>query len=137
MGYKPERQSIGEILPLWKSVDTGVRFGIQYELLPHFIDPIRSFQISLIRLVQQDDSYRVNSEYTPLAIDLYNFMWGVHKREIFPPGIYEWEFSDQASLLALLEQAQSWLVEYGIPWLEDPLSNMEWVHRQSPSNRIG
>ena len=60
-----------------------------------------------------------------------------YRLSIFAPGTYFWEFSDETSLSELLASIKVWLIDYGINWLEDPKSNLEWVKQSPPQASPG
>lgn len=71
-----------------------------------------------------------DSPFRPLIIDLRNLMLGLYDMNIFPSNQYAWEFTDEKTLVKQIEHAQHFVLEYGIKWLEDPMSNLEWVGRK-------
>ena len=126
-------ESGSDAIRFLKSPVTGVRCIIEFQLLPNFIPPSRLFNVWLFR-VQLPDFPGSEQRYLPLAISLPNLMAGFYNLRIFPPEKYYWEFTEEQSLAEQITQAQSLLVDYGIRWLEDPASNIEWVrhHKSQP-----
>lgn len=102
----------------------GVLCLIRFQLI--FPPDIHKFQVILIRRRLEDFPIKEVS-FKPLYLDLRNLMFGLYNINIFPPKQYDWEFRDKESLLKQVAHAQPLIIEYGIKWLEDPLSNVEWV----------
>ena len=61
------------------------------------------------------------------TIDLPNLLRGFYRLDMFLAGAFPWEFSDEPSLLNVLTGTTGLLIDYGIRWLEDPASNLDWV----------
>ena len=98
----------------------GILCRIDFQLMQHFVPPVREFKVLLSRL-KLPDFVADETGYSPLTMDLPGLMSLVYKRNIVPPGKY-WEFTDERGLEEQLAHVQSLLMDYGIPWLEDPLS---------------
>lgn len=132
-GYQVAEPGPGpEVVQFWKNPVTGIRCGVEFELIPQFIPPVRQFNVVLFRR-RLPDFPEEELHYSPLAIDLPNLTRGFYRLSVLPLGKY-WEFTDEQSLSQQLAHAQSLLMDYGIPWLEDPTSNVEWVkHRKDES----
>ena len=126
-GYQFQEGKYNDLKDFWKIITTGVACRITFQLLES-PSLVQMFQISLSRQRLRD--FPENEMlYAPLHIPLLNLIEGFYKVNIFPPGNFAWEFTDESSLLEQLAAAQSLIIDYGIKWLEDPLSNIEWVKR--------
>lgn len=129
-GYGPSSLQIIEdddhSVQFEKMLAEGICCLIDFQRSRHYIPPTLEFQVFLMR-EQLTDSARSNVCYAPLGIDLRNVMKGLHRVDIFVPQVYTWEFTDRQSLSERLEHALSLVLTYGIPWLEDPNSNMDWT----------
>ena len=114
-----------------KAISLGVICIIRFQPIP--VPDIDSFQVFLIRRrleIHADE----DSPYRPLILDLRNLMLGLYGMDIFPPKQYHWEFTDEESLIERLKHAERYIVEYGIKWLEDPRSNIDWVRNRRKPN---
>jgi hypothetical protein len=98
----------------------GILCRIDFQLMQHFIPPVRAFNVPLSRL-RLPNSVADETGYSPMTMDLPGLMRLVYQRNVVPPGKH-WEFMDERGLEEQLAHVQSLLVDYGIPWLEDPLS---------------
>jgi hypothetical protein len=128
-GYQPsERHPAPIIVQLQKEIATGVLCKIQFQLLryagPQF-GPERDFEVLLSR-TRLTNFPTDESRYAALEIDLPNLMWFKYKIKVGPTGRY-WEFTDAESLRGQLIRAQVFLRDYGIEWLENPLTQDLWV----------
>lgn len=74
----------------------GILCRIDFQLMQHFIPPIRAFNVPLTRL-KLPDFVADETSYSPLTMDLPSLMRLVYKRNVAPPGKY-WEFTDERSL---------------------------------------
>lgn len=102
----------------------GVYCLIGFDLVEASVIP-NKFKVLLIRR-RLEDFLNEDSLYKPLIMDLRNLMLGLYKINIFPPKHYDWEFIDVESLTKQIEHAQEYIVNYGITWLEDPDSDLNW-----------
>lgn len=102
-----------------------IRFDLLDEI-PLPVTPYRQFDVELFRA---SPSHGAQS-YKPLAIDLRNLLWGYYRLDTLA---YEfdhtgkWTFTNREQLIKHLETAHSLLIEYAVPWLHDPSSDIEWV----------
>ncbi|GEM_PF-6257927 len=119
-GYSPEPSEHPFLVWLWKQLDEGVRCAVRFELLPYF-DP-QGFQVTVLRRRQRATVNR-RQPYAPVILDLRNVASLLFGKELFAPGRYYWNFSDEIALVQQIAQAQSAILEYGLPWIEDPQSN--------------
>ncbi len=110
-----------------KQVSKSTWSEIGFQLLENHIPPMREFKVWLNRATSDD----VKGNFEDLHIDMRNMVQGVYGINIFPKGTYYWKFVDHSSLREALLNAVSLVEQYGIPWLEDPKSNMDWLfHRE-------
>lgn len=116
--YEPD--PVAFVVRFKKEPVPGILCQINFQLMQHFIPPVRAFNVPLSRL-KLPNSVADETSYSPLTIDLPSLMRLVYGRDITPPGKY-WEFIHEQSLRDQLADVQSLLMDYGIPWLEDPLS---------------
>lgn len=130
-GYHIQKESPIYLVEFGKVVSIGVLCIIGFQ--PLHVPEIDMFQITLIRRRMKDFPVE-ETNYKPLYIDLRNFMLGFYKKNIFPPKQYDWKFTDEASLMEQVANAQLLVVEYGIKWLEDPKSNVDWVRNRGAQN---
>ena len=115
-------------MEFWKTPVTGVYCLIGFDFLRTTMIP-NEFKVLLIRRrleIHADE----DSPYRPLIIDLRNLMLGLYDMNIFPPKQYAWEFTDEETLVEQIEHAQHFILDYGIKWLEDPRSNLNWIRRR-------
>ena len=130
MGYRPKESGTGELVSFEKRSHDGTVYEVQFQLI-QFASASRWLSVLLFRRFSATPP-DVTSVCTPLAMDLDNVLRGVYYLDIFPAGKMPWEFQDEPSLSLLLATIKVLLVDYGIKWLEDPASNMDWV-KQSTS----
>lgn len=125
-GYKPEEGPAPDHVYIGKTLVDGIHAQIRIQF---FAPPLQQFNVWLFRT--RSPEYSGNEEhYQPLIMPLYSLMYIYFKVEIFPRGKVVWEFADRQSLLEELRHAQTLLLDYGIGWLEDPTSDMEWVRQE-------
>lgn len=108
-----------------KALDQTTVCEVSFQLLP-YIDPF-GFKVNLYRRPASEDAI---SRYCSLGIDLRNLMLGFYEKNPFPSGVFYWEFTDNQSLVSQLTRVQSILIDYGVKWLEDPSSNIDWVKKK-------
>jgi hypothetical protein len=133
-GYQFQEPRVGGFVPFQKIAADGTTYEIEFQLVPQFMTPTKRWMnIDLFRRCLAPTPGK-NSRCTPLAIDLSNLLRMFYQLNIFPPGTYIWEFSDEKSLTELLANVKVWLVGYGIKWLEDPKSNIDWVKQPQPKD---
>ena len=127
--YQPSEQHPAPIIVQFqKEIATGVLCKIQFQRLLYagpLYGPERDYEVRLSR-VRLPNFPTDESRYATLQIDLPQLMWFKYKIEVGPTGRY-WEFTDAESLRDQLIRAQVFLRDYGIPWLEDPLSQDLWA----------
>lgn len=133
-GYQRERLEMGDeggYVEFEKELIPGVRCIIQFQWFPYLSkyeagEPMR-FQLSFIRL--RSPEYAGESHlYGPLNLGLRNiiiFEYGVNP----PPVGGDWKFTTESELVEQLGVVQDLILRYGIPWLEDPDSNIDSVKR--------
>lgn len=124
-GYKIQEESPFYTVEFQKTPVTGVFCLIGFDLFRIETVP-NEFKILLVRRRLEDFAHE-DSYYKPLIIDLRNLMIGLYKMDIFPPRQYAWQFIDKNSLRKQVENAEDFIIEYGIKWLEDPMSNLDWL----------
>ena len=129
LGYQPIKSGHESgIVEFWKDLTEGVRCEIEFQLRQFYEAHVRIFTVGLYRIrlpsFPQDDP-----RFARLAIDLPNLMWFIYKTDS-APSHSGWEFTDESTLGEQLLHAQNLLIEYGIKWLEDPLSTETWVRRE-------
>jgi hypothetical protein len=131
-GYQldTKKRGIGDIDFMKFPID-GIRCEISIQLKQHFIAPVRNFDVMLFRIRTPDFS-EGDPHFSPLNSSLPYLMKHVFNKEIFPEGKFFWTYTDEHTLLDEASHAVSLLVEYGIGWLDDPGSNMEWFFDQTP-----
>jgi hypothetical protein len=129
LGYQPsERHPAPDIVQFQKEIVTGVLSKIQFQLLRYagpLYGPERDFEVLLSR-TRLPNFPAGESRYAALEIDLPNLMWFKYGIKVGPTGRY-WEFTNAESLRGQLIRAQAFLRDYGIPWLEDPLTQNLWA----------
>lgn len=111
-----------------KFLEVGIRCQIYFDLKQHFFAPVREFDVMVHRRPTEEYSGD-NSHFAPVTMNIPNLMRGVFKQDIFPEGKFHWAYTDEQTLLDEATHAVSILIDYGIPWLEDPHSNIEWVFK--------
>jgi hypothetical protein len=124
LGYQFQNETSLYAVEFWKIPFTGVYCLIGFDLFESSVLPYK-FKILLIRR-RLEDFTDDESRYSPLYFDMRNLMLRLHRIDIFPSNQYAWEFIDETSLINQVLNAQSFVVEYGINWLEDPKSNINW-----------
>src|ERR671925_578264 len=118
--YSPEPSEHPFLVWLWKHLDEGVRCAVRFELLPYF-NP-QGFQVTVLRRRQRAIVNR-GKPHAPIILDLRNVASLLFGKELFSPDRYYWHFSDELTLIQQVTQAQIAIIEYGLPWIEDPKSN--------------
>jgi hypothetical protein len=115
---------------LGKMVTLGVFCIVRFQ--PVHVPEIDMFKVVLIR--RRAENFPLGeTNYKPLYMDLLNLIMGFYKKKIFPSKQYAWKFSDDRNLVEQITNIQSIIINYGIKWLEDPTSNLDWVGRHRPS----
>jgi hypothetical protein len=127
--YQPSKQHPAPIIVQFqKEIATGMLCKIQFQLLwdaDSRYSAEGNFEVLLSR-TRLHNFPIYESRYAALEIDLPNLMWFKNEIKVGPTGRY-WEFADAESLREQLIRAQVFLRDYGIPWLEDPLSQDLWA----------
>ena len=103
----------------------GVRCAVEFHLKEYFSEPIREFGIYLWR-DRLGNTPSNDSTYAPLMVSLHNLMWFGFGIRIFPEEKTIWEFENEQELRQEIAVARSFLLDYGLAWLEDPLSDTHW-----------
>ena len=116
-GYSPEPLEDAFLVWFWKELDEGVRCAARFEL-SHFFNP-SSFKITVLRRRQRATVNR-DKPYAPIILDLRNLASLLYGIELFTPSQFDWEFSDETTLIHQIAEAQTAVVKYGLPWIEDP-----------------
>ena len=129
---EPSYYSSNDSVEFENPVSLGVICIIRFQ--PMYLPDIHMFQVWLIRH-RLEIHAEEDSPFKPLIIDLRNLMLGLYEIDIFPPKQYAWEFDDKEILLKQIEHAQQFILKYGIQWLEDPMSNIDWVRRRRSNPR--
>lgn len=128
-GYQPSEQHPAPIIVQFeKEITTGVLCKIQFQTLRYagpLYGPERDFKVLLSR-TRLSNFPAGESRYATLRIGLPNLMWFKYQIEVGPTGRY-WEFTDAETFREQLIRAQVFLRDYGIPWLEDPLTQNLWA----------
>lgn len=124
-GYVFEESRQGEVVTFRKELVPGLVCKIQFHIKNFFIPPVRPFSVTLFRHWLPDEGEEL-SLYEPLALPLEALLRHVSIAP-FPDGQYIWEFVTRESLAKQLQKIQSYLLDIGIPYLEDPHSTMDWV----------
>ncbi len=119
-GYSPEPLEDSFLVWFWKELDEGVRCAVRFEL-SRFFNP-SSFKITVLRRRQRATVNR-DKPYAPIILDLRNVASLLFGKELFPPNRFDWDFSNEVTLIQQIVEAQKATIEYGIPWIEDPNSN--------------
>jgi len=120
-GYRLSDESTQVIF--YKILKRGVRCEIDFQLLQHFKAPNRLFDVGLSRIRPKNFPKR-DSTYSFLAMPLRSLLQNKYGQSILPPEKALWEFTDEISLSASLANIEPFLIEFGINWVEDPLSTM-------------
>ena len=127
-GYQTQQEQAYYGAEFWKIPMKGIYCLIGFDLFRTSII-LNEFRVLLIRRRLEDFADN-DSRYKPLNINLRNLMLGLYNMDIFPTEHYSWEFTDEQSLLKQVANAEHFILEYGIKWLEDPMSNLDWVGRR-------
>ncbi len=127
--YQPsEPHPAPNIVQFHKEIATGVLCKIEFQLLRYagpLYGPQRDFEVRLSR-ARLPNFPTGESRYAALSIDLPNLMWFKYEIKVGPTGRY-WEFTGTEGLRGELLRAQVFLRDYGIKWLEDPLTQDLWA----------
>lgn len=77
------------------------------------------------------DTIQNSDIYTNLHMSLRNVMIGVYKQDPLPADyVGYWRYENPEELQTVIPHLVSLIVEYGIPWLENPTSNLNWLYRR-------
>ncbi len=117
------------MIPLRKMLNSEIDCAIMFQLMQHSVPPRRRINVWLLREPRPTGRELAENYFPPLHIDLVNLVRGYYGIEVFSPGTFHWEFTDELGLFNQVQHIQSLLIEYGIKWLEDPFSNMDWVYQ--------
>jgi hypothetical protein len=122
-GYRLSAPQSGtDVVQFFKDLMPGVRCYIEFDLKSFPSLDTREFDVILWRV---SDFQRDALQYQRLNISLSNLVKYVYGREEVSANPY-WEFNDEKSLYDQVTHTQRLLIEYGIGWLEDPLSLDPW-----------
>ena len=130
-GYMPEPLEDAFLVWLWKKLDEGVRCAVRFELLP-YSNP-QGFKVTVLRRRQRATVNR-EKPYAPVILDLRNVAGLLFGKELFTPDRHYWKFRDEVTLLQQIAEAQSAILEYGLPWIEDPKSSVGKVRKLMRQN---
>jgi hypothetical protein len=125
-GYHYEERGIPDVVYLAKPLVSGVHCRIGFQLKWHFFSPVQRFNVWLYR-TRTKDFPEENVSFLPLVINLRNLMGSVYQIQVFAPGQFFWEFTDEQSLAKQISSVEKLLLDYGIRWLEDPDSDIQWM----------
>lgn len=128
-GYKFNNaaQKYGDYLFFEKSSpdEVGVGFYIVFQLGHHYIPPRRKFTVELQR--NKGDFYKPEHGYEKtVRWRLGSLIFAYYKLNLYPFSDHWWEFENDVELKTQLEDAIEKLIEYGLPWLEDPNIVLPW-----------
>lgn len=114
-----------------KHLNTDIECEIVFDLveemsmpyLPYWQYDVELFRRRRTKVSQLDKFYR------PLAIDLGNLLQSYYALDLSDSKLksLKWTFGEKEELEKQLEIVQSLLLEYGVPWLEDRTSDIDWV----------
>lgn len=112
-----------------KVLAVGVSCLIRFQLM--YVPEVSRFKVTFGR--RRLENFPAGEvRYKPLYAELHNLLWWFHKKwDVIPPTHTFWKFTDETSLVKQIKDVQALVVEYAIPWLEDPMSNVEWAKNPS------
>ena len=125
-GYRFAEGRDSHIIEFRKILTPSVYAQVEFQLYQIFIAPTREFNVNLLR-IRLPSFPEIESRYTTLNVGLYQLMKIMYEQDIFPADTFGWEFTDESSLQERLAYAQTLVIDYGIKWLEDPLSDMDLI----------
>jgi hypothetical protein len=73
--------------------------------------------------------------YAPIILDLRNVASLLFGKELFASGQFNWDFNNEATLAQQIVVAQAAIVEYGLPWIEDPKSSVGKLRKRMRERR--
>jgi hypothetical protein len=102
---------------------------VSYQLNHHYVSPVRSFSINLGRWWSPPKARPSDqAKFEPGGDKLFYLLQGLYGINCLPAGKYRWEFTDNDELVSQLRKANLYLIKYGLSWLEDPQSTVDWRH---------
>lgn len=127
LGYQPDNALENEfIVELSKQLADGVWSRIRFQLLPWW--ELQAFNVYVLRRRTSSPLDYANP-YAPVILDLQNLSSLLAGGNIFPPDNFMWEFADKVSLISEITKAQASIIKFGIPWIEDPKSNVAKIRK--------
>jgi hypothetical protein len=96
-GYRFVQGRDSHTIEFRKILTPSVYAQVAFQLLQHFILPVREFQVGLFRM-RLPSFPETESRYTILNGDLRVIMKNIYGQDIFPPGKFMWEFTDESTL---------------------------------------
>jgi len=129
-GYEYKKEKISpKFYRYSKTLNLGVHLSIDFQTSSWTTPPQRGFYVNLSRERLLNYSGREDEFIQFRFMLLYNIMNGVYQMWDFQKNKYNWEYlsTSKESLVKELGEIQPLLIKYGIPWLEDPKSNLEWL----------
>jgi len=124
MGYTLNEDSLlrGHSVAYEKQIYPGIICAISFQLKQYFNPPNKEFKVNLGRTQEAK-----GERYRPLIITLRNLMTYYYKERISPPEQFFWQFTDSDELAENLKRTEKLVIDYGIRWLEDPDTSMDWI----------
>jgi hypothetical protein len=131
-GYRLEEKDASDLVVFGKHLIPGVYCMIRFDPKSRFIPPVRWFGVDLARIRLPDfDKISDENGYVPLIAPLRDLLRTYYHLDVFPPGKITWGFTNKQEFYEELTVIQGLLLEYGVKWLEDPTSNIEWIKRST------
>jgi hypothetical protein len=135
-GYKYESAlQDGDVLfGFQKDLGDAVRALIQFQRHRRAAQAIGGeFTVNLLRVKAFDLQPRTFGGYPgALGARLSHVLWYVYDLQLYPQSIYWWPAATSEELAASLNEVVDQLLEYGLPWLEDPHGKRPW---EMPTHR--
>jgi hypothetical protein len=111
-----------------KPIGRGIVCTVSFQWLEARLLARQEFNVSLRRL---RSSNKHLEGYMNLRMDLPNILRGLYGIDPFPEGhIGYWRFHSKEELHQHLGKVQPLIINYGIPWIEDLESNLDWVYKR-------
>jgi hypothetical protein len=123
-GKREDAQYFGNFsIPYQKVLQAGISSNIDFDLKHAHSATSQFFSITLYRINEHKDTV---SYPTLFKVTLRNLLLFEYQINPFLPDKLRWEFSGEEQFIAEMTKAFNLLVQYGIPWLEDPDSERHW-----------
>ena len=111
-----------------KAIEPGIDCTVMFQWMDRGgFAPANEFNVVFRRLRSLDAKGDV-AAYINVQMGLRNLLRGVYGQDPLPKDHFAyWTFQTEAELRKRLEEVEPLIMEYGIPWLEDPNSNLDWT----------